>query len=211
MNPALEGFALQASLIAALGAQNIFVIESALRKRRPYLVSMVSSVCDALLIAIGVFGVGQVLARAPVARIALGAIGVAFLALYGWRKIREAGAQAPRPATGASAGSAAWQPVVLAALGFSLLNPHVYLDAVVLVGGYSGQFGALKDRAAFAIGATAFSTLWFFGLSFVGGRLRAPLANPRAFKIVSWLSGVALMALAAKLGLDVWSWVVRAA
>lgn len=217
MNPFFEGLALQASLIAALGAQNVFVIESATFGRRPYLVAAVCLACDAALIAFGALGAGGFLSRSIWARAALGGLGAAFLGAYGWRKLREAflGRSALALDGPADRGATDARAVVLAALAFSLLNPHVYVDTVLLVGGYSSRFSAGVDRAWFSAGATAFSALWFFGLTWGGARLSAVVrarreSGGRALPLESalnWASGAIMIALAIKLGGDVAAWI----
>src|SRR5271170_136620 len=88
--PALQGFLLQASLILALGAQNLFVLESGLKRRRHLLVALICSICDAALITVGVAGAASLFVRVPLLKIAFGGLGVAFLVYYGLLKLKEA-------------------------------------------------------------------------------------------------------------------------
>lgn len=199
-----QGFLLQASLILALGAQNIFVLNSGLRKQRHLLIAFVSSVCDALLVLVGVLGVATVFIQLPALKITLGVVGVGFLFFYGSMKLKEA-------KNGFSHQKVSEQAVttkqaILTSLGFSLLNPHVYLDTVVLIGGYSTKFNSIFERFSFGIGASAFSTIWFFvlvKLANLGSRL---LNNKNAMQFISLASGVILILLAIKLGVDVLHW-----
>lgn len=200
-----QGFFLQASLILALGAQNIFVLNSGLRKQRHLLVAFVSSVCDTLLVFVGVLGVATVFVQWPFLKIGLGLVGVGFLFFYGVMKLKEAKngfniSQDFKQAVTA-------KQAILTSLGFSLLNPHVYLDTVVLIGGYSSKFGLVSERFAFGVGASAFSTIWFFGLSMLASFGSRLLNNNKAMRIVSLLSGVILIILAIKLGADVVTWI----
>lgn len=200
-----QGFFLQASLILALGAQNIFVLNSGLRKQRHLLVALVSSVCDAILIFIGVLGVATFFVRFPLLKIGLGLVGVAFLFFYGILKLKEAknGVVLSQDSEQATTAKRA----ILASLGFSLLNPHVYLDTVVLIGGYSSKFTHLDERFYFGAGASSFSTIWFFGLALMASVASRFLNNPKAMRIVSLISGLILILLAAKLGIDVLGWI----
>jgi L-lysine exporter family protein LysE/ArgO len=201
----LEGFLLQASLILALGAQNIFVLESGLKKQRHLLVAFVCSLCDAVLILIGVAGAASVFVQVPLLKVGFGILGVLFLLFYGVKKLIEG--FRPSPATESHAEtSSSIQKVILLSLGFSLLNPHVYLDTVILIGGYSAKFPELSSRIEFGAGAASFSALWFFGLAIFAYSCRKLLNNPRGMQVVSLLSGVILMALSYKLGLDVYAW-----
>lgn len=200
-----QGFLLQASLILALGAQNIFVLNSGLRRERHLLVAFVSSVCDTLLVFIGVLGVATVFVQFPYLKIGLGAVGVAFLLYYGLLKLKEVKdgvtlAQSSQQATTV-------KQTVLTSMGFSLLNPHVYLDTVVLIGGYSSKFAQLSERFYFGAGASTFSALWFFGLAILASVISRFLNNPKAMRTVSLISGLILVLLSFKLGSDVLSWV----
>lgn len=199
-----QGFFLQASLILALGAQNIFLLNAGLRRQRHLVAATVCSVCDAILIFIGVLGVASLFMQIPILKISLGALGVAFLFFYGVMKLRETTTDFKLSVSNGPTSSV--KQTVIASLGFSLLNPHVYLDTVVLIGGYSSKFPALTERFYFGAGASVFSVLWFFGLALLasaGGRL---LNNSRAMKIISFLSGIILILLSIKLGIDVFGW-----
>jgi L-lysine exporter family protein LysE/ArgO len=198
-----EGFILQASLILALGAQNLFVLESGLRKRRHLLVATLCTACDAFLIALGVLGAATAFVQFPWMKMSLGVLGVSFLAYYGILKLRE------KPSIEnytSSTVSASIGVVIGQTLAFSLLNPHVYLDTVILIGGYSAKFPGVADRAQFGAGASSFSLIWFFSLAFFATLLRPYLNNAKAMKRISFVSGVILLALAIKLGMQVGQW-----
>lgn len=199
-----QGFLLQASLILALGAQNIFVLNSALRKERHLLVALVSSICDTALIFVGVLGVATFFVQFPILKIGLGGVGVCFLLFYGFLKLREAkdGFEMNKSSHRAST----VKQTILTSLGFSLLNPHVYLDTIVLIGGYSSKFHSLIERFYFGAGASSFSIIWFFGLTILASLGSRLLNNQKAMRWVSLISGVILIALALKLGTDVITW-----
>lgn len=201
----VQGFVLQASLILALGAQNIFVLNSGLRRQKHLLVALVSSICDTVLIFLGVLGLATVFVQVPILKIILGVSGVAFLFFYGLMKLKEAwvGLEISKSSIQASS----TKQVVLASLGFSLLNPHVYLDTVVLIGGYSSKFSLMTDRFYFGVGASVFSVIWFFGLGLSASLGRRLLNNHTAMRAISVVSGVILILLSAKLGADVSQWI----
>lgn len=201
----IQGFLLQASLILALGAQNIFVLNSGLRKQNHMAVALVSSICDALLIFVGVLGVATFFIQFPFLKICLGILGVGFLFYYGILKLIEAkkGIQFFSSAQTAIG----LRQTILMSLGFSLLNPHVYLDTIVLIGGYSSQFTSVGERFNFGAGAAAFSVIWFFGLSLLASWASRFLNNPQTMRVVSFVSGLILVLLAIKLSGDVFEWV----
>lgn len=178
------GLCLGASLVVAVGAQNTFVLQQGLRREH---VGPVVATClglDAILMTLGVHGVAAALGAHPVALAAIGYVGVAFLLWY-------AGQAARRALSGqALAARAAGVPrplraVLLQALACTLLNPHVYLDTLLLVGAVGAQ-QAPALRPAFVAGCVSASALWFLGLGF-GSRLLAPVfERPSAWR---WLDG----------------------
>lgn len=201
----IQGFLLQASLILALGAQNIFVLNSGLRKQNHLVVALVCSICDALLIFVGVLGVATFFIQFPFLKIGLGIVGVGFLFYYGVLKLQEA-KNGPR-ASSAVPAVVGLRQTILMSLGFSLLNPHVYLDTIVLIGGYSSQFDSVWRRFNFGAGAATFSVIWFYGLALLAFFASRFLNNPKSMRIVSLVSGMILLLLALKLGRDVLGWV----
>ncbi|MBC8044233.1 MAG: amino acid transporter [Rhizobacter sp.] len=202
----LQGFLLQASLILALGAQNLFVLDSGLKRRRHLFVAFVCSVCDIILILLGVLGAASVFLQVPVLKIIFGLLGVGFLVFYGVMKLGES-LKPNESLTAASPETTTLKQTLLATLGFSLLNPHVYLDTVVLIGGYAAQFPATSERFFFGLGAGSFSTIWFFGLAFLASVFNRLIHNRFAMRLIALVSGAVLLWLAVKLGGDVWVWI----
>jgi len=192
-----QGLFMSASLIIAIGAQNTFVLRQGLRREHVLLVVAICAVMDALLIAVGVSGVAAALGRQQGALDALALGGAAFLALYGVGALRRAVAA---PALRAAAQGAA-QParaVLGQVLAITLLNPHVYLDTVLLL----GAAGAQHPRAlqpAFVLGGGVASAVWFMALGF-GARLLGPvLARPQSWRVLEALVAATMFALAAML------------
>jgi L-lysine exporter family protein LysE/ArgO len=196
-----QGFGLGFGLIVAIGAQNVFVLTQGARGHRPWLVAGVCTVCDALLISVGVGGVGTAVAQAPLASSLLALAGVLFLALYGLRALQSA-MRGEALGLDGEAESAPLSVILLTALGVSLLNPHALLDTVVLIGGLSSRLDA-AGRFSFGLGAVLASGCWFFSLS-LGGRLLAPvLRRPAAWRVLDALVCLTMWTLAAGLGRDV--------
>jgi L-lysine exporter family protein LysE/ArgO len=184
MNTALaaaEGFALGASLIIAIGAQNAFVLRQGLARAQVFLVAGLCSLADAALIALGAGAFAALVAALPALAAAAAWGGALFLLAYGARALL--GALRPgRLEAGGGAVRGAWKAAALT-LAVSLLNPHVYLDTVVLIGSVAAQL-APAERLAFALGAMAASFAWFFGLA-LGARRLAPLfARPIAWRLL---------------------------
>ncbi len=192
-----QGLALGLGLIVAIGAQNAFVLRQGLRREQVATVVLFCAVADALLIAAGVLGMAQALGERPGATRALAVVGAIFLAVYGWQALRRARhANALKAADGAKG---LGQGAALAqAAAFTLLNPHVYLDTVLLVGSIGAQQPAAL-RGWFMAGASGASLFWFALLGY-GARWLAPwFARPRAWQVLDGLIGVTMFVLAALL------------
>lgn len=187
----LAGLATSLSLIVAIGAQNAFVLKQGLMRRHVFASCAFCALSDAVLIAAGVMGAGVLAERAPWFLAAMRWGGAAFLAVYASRALIAAwrGGEAMPDAGGAASLSATL--AVLAALTW--LNPHVWLDTVVLLGSISSGFG---DRGAFAMGAISGSFLFFFALGY-GARLLAPLfARPLAWRVLDLCVAMVMGSLA---------------
>lgn len=196
LTPFLQGFGTGGGLIVAIGAQNAFVLSQAVRKSHHVPVAALCILCDAVLITAGVAGVGALVAKSPVlARwTALG--GAAFLFWYGLNALRSAlrgNALQTRRDQGAALGK-----TLLATLAVTLLNPHVYLDTVVLLGGVSGQFPG-AGRYVFGAGAVAASFLWFTILCLFGRALAPVFTRPAAWRVLDGLVCAVMWTIAAAL------------
>lgn len=189
----LQGLVLVAGLIVAIGAQNAFVLRQGLLRRHVGLVVLFCALADALLMAVGIWGLGALDARLPGVTQALRWAGIAFLLAYGLRALARVARPAGLEAGGGGGASAAG--TLAQAAAFTLLNPHVYLDTVLLVGAI-GTAQAPAQRPLFFLGAVSCSLMWFAGLGY-GARLLAPLfARQRAWQVLDLLLGLMMLALA---------------
>ena len=193
----LQGLALSLGLIVAIGAQNAFVLRQGLRREHVASVVFFCAISDALLIAAGVLGMAQALGERPMLANALALAGAVFLAVYGWKALNRAlqqnGLLAAEDGQGLS-----WASAMAQAAAFTLLNPHVYLDTVLLVGSIGAQQPA-GLQAWFVAGASSASLLWFCALGF-GARWLAPLfAKPRAWQVLDILIGLTMWVLSGML------------
>ena len=194
---ASTGFALGATLIIAIGAQNAFVLRQGLKREHVGAVVAFCAGADALLMVAGVLGVGRALATAPQWAAALAAAGALFLAAYGLRALQRAWRPAALQAAAALMPSSR-RAVLAQAAAFTLLNPHVYLDTVMLVGAVGAQQPP-PLRPAFLIGACSASLLWFSALGY-GARWLAPVfARPVAWRWLDGAIGLVMLLLAALL------------
>ena len=191
----IAGFALGFSLILAIGAQNAFVLRQGLRREHVFVLCLTCAVSDAFLIAAGVAGFGSLATAAPWFEPMMRYGGALFLTWYGLRSL----ASAWRGGAALEVGEAkrtSLRAALLTVLAFTWLNPHVYLDTVVLIGSVSAQ---AASRLGFGLGAILSSFVFFFGLGY-GARLLAPLfARPRAWQVLDAVIGLTMWAIAAKL------------
>jgi L-lysine exporter family protein LysE/ArgO len=180
----LAGLGMGASLIVAIGAQNAFVLTQAIRRDHALAVAALCSLLDALLIAAGVCGLGAWVAGNAVLKNVAALGGAVFLLCFGARSL--ANARKEQSLGTDEAPGAGLGPTLSTALAVSLLNPHVYLDTVVMLGAVSGSYPG-AERYIFGAGATTASFLWFFGLSLAGGLLAPLFLRPAAWKIINIL------------------------
>jgi L-lysine exporter family protein LysE/ArgO len=195
MVAAAAGFFLGFSLILAIGAQNAFVLRQGLLREHVFAVCLACALSDAILITIGVAGFGVLVQVLPGLETAMRLAGAAFLFWYGFTNFRSAWAGGGTlSAEGAS--PASLRRTLLTVLALTWLNPHVYLDTVLLIGSVSAGYEA---RLAFGAGAVMASFTFFFGLGY-GARLVAPVfARPRAWQALDVAIGITMWAIAVKL------------
>jgi len=181
-----SGFALSFTLILAIGAQNAFVLRQGIRREHVLLCVAVCAVSDALLIAFGVTSFGVLSEQMPWLGPIMRYGGALFLLAYGAMSFRSALTSTEALSSEGQARKD-WRKVVATLLALTWLNPHVYLDTVILLGSIAAQYG--EDRAVFGAGAASASFVFFILLGF-GARLLAPLfARPKAWRILDALVG----------------------
>jgi L-lysine exporter family protein LysE/ArgO len=188
----LPGLLTGLSLIIAIGAQNAFVIRQGLTKRHVLLVVAICAISDALLILLGVAGLGALISGLPWLLEIIRWFGVAYLTWFGIRSIRSAFKTQTLDASGVQSGSA--KTVVLSVLGFTFLNPHVYLDTVILLGSISNQFG--QDKWWFALGAVVASFLWFSSIGFGAKAASRFMAKPVFWKVLDLVIAAVMFGIA---------------
>jgi L-lysine exporter family protein LysE/ArgO len=194
-SPFLAGLALSGSLIIAIGAQNVHVLRQGIRREHVALVVLICGLIDAGLMAVGVFGVSGIARLHPSVLMWVTWLGAAFLLGYGLM----AGLRAYKPGAlqvaGGHAAPSAWGVVLSQTLAVSLLNPHVYLDTVFLVGLVGSQYD-LQGRWLFWAGASSMSAVWFAAIGF-GARWLAPLfAKPLAWRLLDGILALTMFYLA---------------
>lgn len=190
----VQGLVLCFGLIVAIGAQNAFVLRQGLRREHVLPVVAFCALADAVLITAGVLGMAQALGRHPAFATGMALAGAAFLAWYGWQALQRARHTSQLQAADGGPGLS-WGAAMAQLAAFTFLNPHVYLDTVMLM----GSIGAQQPdglRGWFIAGASIASLGWFTALGF-GARWLAPLfAKPRAWQVLDALIGLTMWTLA---------------
>lgn len=187
----LQGFGLGASMIIPIGAQNAYVLNQGIKRHHHLTTATICSLLDALFISLGIFSGGALLASNTTLLTMVTIGGIIFLTVYGIISLRSAFSgvadESVNPGRIRSRGRKA---VIVGALAVTVLNPHLYLDTVVILGSIGGQFEG-HDRLAFAAGTILASFVWFYSLSLGAAKLAPTLSQPKVRKAID--IGVALM------------------
>ncbi|MCP4670206.1 MAG: amino acid transporter [Desulfobacula sp.] len=178
ITPFIQGFGTGGGLIVAIGAQNAFVLSQGVRRNHHFIIALICIICDAVFITAGVAGFGTAVSTNPALYQWVAWGGSGFLFFYGLRSLCSAIRGGSMDISDQSAQTL--RAAILTTLAVTLLNPHFYLDTVILLGSVSGQFHG-ESRLYFWVGAVSASTLWFISLC-LGGQMLAPLFK----KQISW-------------------------
>ena len=188
-----SGFVIALGLIAAIGAQNAHVLRQGIAGQRVFESVSVCILCDTVLMTAGVFGMGSLMTLWPALETLAVWGGALFLIGYGALCFRAALKTQALDTTGRVV-TGFW-PAIATVLGMTLLNPHVYLDTLVLIGGLGAQYNS-DDRPSFAIGAVLASWVWFVALGYGARILRPWFENPRAWQVLDVVIGVLMWTIA---------------
>lgn len=199
-----KGFGLGASLIIAIGAQNAFLLTHAVKGGHAGVIALICTLVDIALISLGVAGMGAFISENPAMLYWISLGGAAFLFCYGANAFRAFFRPASLRADDLT-GPKSVRAVIVTTLAVSLLNPHVYLDTMVLLGSISATF-APESHWVFALGAMVASCVWFQGLAWFGKKLAPVFARPVAWQVLDGFICVVMWGLAASL---VWSLIAR--
>jgi L-lysine exporter family protein LysE/ArgO len=188
----LPGFFAGLSLIVAIGAQNAFVIRQGLSRQHVLVVVAICAIADAALIALGIAGLGAIIQGLPWLLEGVRWFGVAYLTWFGIKSVRSALKNDFMDVSGEQTTSL--KKVVAAVLGFTLLNPHVYLDTVILLGSISNQFA--EDRWVFGFGAMTASIVWFSAIGFGARAASRFMSKPIFWRVLDSLIAVVMFTIA---------------
>lgn len=199
----LQGFLTGLGLIMVIGTQNAFILRQGIMQNHVFLIATVSSLGDIFLITLGVNGLGTFVQTSPVLQLIMVIGGSLFLITYGsfafkaaWEKqVLNANVEEHPVVDKAS-------KIILLALGFSILNPHAWLDAGIILGSIGGQLDTAAQRHCFTVGAIVASFVWFYSLALMASKLAPLLRKPRVWQVINVGVGIMMWAIAANLIMD---------
>ncbi|MEH0723105.1 LysE/ArgO family amino acid transporter [Vibrio alginolyticus] len=177
----LQGFGLGASMIIPIGAQNAYVLNQGIKRNHHLTTATICSVLDMIFISLGIFGGGAILSQNEILLTSVTLGGIAFLSFYGLLSLKSAFKPESESESKGEIVARGRRTVILGALAVTVLNPHLYLDTVVILGSIGGQFEG-HDRIAFALGTIMASFVWFYTLSIGAAKLGPTLSQPKVKK-----------------------------
>ncbi|OXX25797.1 LysE/ArgO family amino acid transporter [Vibrio sp. V08_P9A1T1] len=177
----LQGFGLGATMIIPIGAQNAYVLNQGIKRNHHLTTATICSLLDVIFISLGIFGGGALLSSNEILLTSVTLGGVAFLSFYGFISLRSAFTSTSINESDGEVIARGKRTVILGALAVTVLNPHLYLDTVVILGSIGGQFEG-HDRIAFALGTMIASFVWFYSLSIGAAKLGPTLSKPNVKK-----------------------------
>lgn len=191
----LQGFSLGATMIIPIGAQNAYVLNQGIKRNHHLTTATICSVMDVFFISLGIFGGGALLSQNETLLTVVTLGGIAFLTFYGWLSLRAALQHSDQLESQPQKLARGRRAVILGALAVTVLNPHLYLDTVVILGSIGGQFEG-SDRLAFALGTMMASFVWFYGLSIGAAKLAPVLSKPKTKRIIDLIVATMMFIIA---------------
>jgi L-lysine exporter family protein LysE/ArgO len=193
-----KGFTLFAGLIVAVGSQNAFVLRQGLKRQYVFHVAGICFLCDVTLIVIGATGFGTLSSRVPKIVTAVVWAGAIFVFFYGLYSFKSAFAPVVINVDKAFVEIKSLRKIVLTALALSLLNPHVYIDTIIIIGGLATQY-PINLRIFFVLGSILASLIWFFGLGYGAVFLTPLFQRPSVWRVLDIIIGCLMWSIAASL------------
>ncbi|HHX8481782.1 LysE/ArgO family amino acid transporter [Vibrio sp. RM-44-3] len=191
----LQGFGLGASMIIPIGAQNAYVLNQGIKRNHHLTTATICSILDMIFISLGIFGGGAILSQNEILLTSVTLGGIAFLSFYGLLSLKSAFKSDSDSESKGEVVARGRRTVILGALAVTVLNPHLYLDTVVILGSIGGQFEG-HDRIAFALGTMMASFVWFYTLSIGAAKLGPTLSKPRVKKSIDIAVAVMMFTIA---------------
>lgn len=199
----LQGLFIALSLFATIGAQNMFVIKQGVLKNHTFWVCLTCIICDIVLVTIGVFGVGEFLAKNKIFTILLGAIGTLFVLSYGILSLRAAFRANQQLEFNIQEHKTSLTKTITQTLAMTLLNPHVYLDTILILGAVALPFN-INEKLLLSTGIISASCLWFLCLGFAANKASILFKNPKSWVILNSFTALVMFVIAYILASFTW-------
>lgn len=194
----LQGVMLSAGLIIAIGAQNAYVLKQGIQNNHLFWVATICFACDFALMSLGILGVGTLVAKNEILQIILAVLGMLYILLFAYQSFKSVGQTATMNMAGMS-GKTTLKSAIIGTLAITLLNPHVYLDTIVIIGGIAGTLEE-SHKWVFLMGSLTASIIWFYGLAYGARRLAPFFKKPNTWRVLNFLIGLMMLFIAYKLG-----------
>jgi len=189
----LTGLTLMATLIMPIGMQNAFVLNQGVRREYHLFVALFCSLADALFMSIGVWGGAKFFSLYPWSLTGIGILGATFMLYYGFLCFKSAYKGGNELSSDNKKRN--FKAILLACCAFTILNPHVYIDTIVILGGFAANL-TVAEQPWFVFGGVSASFLWFFSLSFLGQKLSPILSKPKSQRIIDFVIACMMWLLA---------------
>ncbi len=203
----LQGFGLGLSMIVPIGAQNAYVLNQGIKRQHHLTTATICSLCDIIFITLGIFGGGALLSSNATLLNTVTLGGILFLSFYGAMSVKTVLQNRYEKAELEKNASRGRRAVILGALAVTLLNPHVYLDTIVVLGSIGGQFSE-DGRIAFATGTLLASLSWFYGVSIAAAKMAPVLGKPKVQRTIDAVIAMIMFSIAWKLALGLYERIV---
>lgn len=197
MDSFLHGFVVCFGLIVSIGAQNAFLLKQGILRQHVFWIAFICFFCDVVLMTLGVFGLGSIIAQSPISSLILSIVGAVFLFTYGSRSFIAA-YRGTGQLLAEQGGGLSLKKAVMITLAITLLNPHVFIDVVVIIGTIAATL-TFEQKIQYLIGALLCSFLWFFGLGYGAGMLSRYFEKRRTWQILDSITGLIMYAIALSL------------
>lgn len=198
----IQGLVVCFGLIVSIGAQNAFLLKQGILKQHVFPVAFICFLGDVFLMTVGVLGLGELISQLPVVSLVIAILGAVFLFTYGSQSFlsmfKGSGAL-----TQSSEKASNLKRVLMITFAITFLNPHVYIDTVVILGAIGGKL-AFGEKIAFLLGALTCSFVWFFGVGYSAGFLAPYFAKRRVWQILDFITGLIMYAIAISLVIYAW-------
>lgn len=199
----LQGLFIALSLFASIGAQNMFVIKQGILKNHIFFVCATCIACDIVLVNIGIFGIGEFLAKNKIFTILLGTIGTLFVLSYGILSLYSALRAKECLELNAQGHKTSLAKIIIQTLAITLINPHVYLDTILILGAVALPFSA-NEKVLLSSGIISASCLWFLCLGFAAHRASVLFKNPKSWVILNSITALVMFGIAYMLAHFTW-------